>query len=55
MLSAVSVPTLAEGDINLQNYKAFMGTGVKILVVGTAFDDMARKAVAQAVEAFLKK
>lgn len=55
MLAAVTVPTLAEGGINLQNYKAFMGTGVKILVVGTAFDDMARKAVAQAVEAFLKK
>jgi len=28
---------------------------VRILVVGTAFDDMECKAVAQAVEAFLKK
>jgi pentose-5-phosphate-3-epimerase len=53
MLKAVKTPTLAEGGINLQNYKAFTGTGVNILVVGTAFDDMARQAVAQAVGAFL--
>jgi len=53
LLRSVTVPTLAEGGINLQNYKAFMGTGVNILVVGTAFDDMARNAVTQAVEAFI--
>lgn len=53
LLGAVSVPTLAEGGINLQNYRAFIGTGVNIIVVGTAFDDMARTAVAQAVGTFL--
>jgi hypothetical protein len=55
LIDAVQVPTLAEGGINLQNYRAFMGLGVQILVVGTAFDDMARKAVGQAVSAFLTK
>jgi hypothetical protein len=55
LLDSVTVPTLAEGGINLQNYRAFIGTGVKILVVGTAFDDMARKAVGQAVSQFLTK
>ncbi len=55
LIDSVSVPTLAEGGINLQNYRAFSGTGVKVLVVGTAFDDMARQAVKQAVGAFLTR
>ncbi|MEA7543792.1 hypothetical protein ONO12_25935, partial [Salmonella enterica subsp. enterica serovar Montevideo] len=37
---AVDVPTLAEGGINLANAKAFKDTGVNILVVGTAIDNM---------------
>jgi 3-keto-L-gulonate-6-phosphate decarboxylase len=53
MIKAVQVPTLAEGGINIENFKAFMGTGVNILVVGTAFDDMARKAVRESVATFL--
>lgn len=53
MLKAVQVPTLAEGGININNFKAFIGTGVNILVVGTAFDDMARKAVRDSVATFL--
>lgn len=53
MLKVVQVPTLAEGGINLNNFKAFMGTGVNILVVGTAFDDIARKAVEETVQKFL--
>lgn len=53
LLRSVTTPTLAEGGINLENYKAFIGTGVKILVVGTAFDDMARNAVSKAVETFI--
>jgi len=52
LLSAVTVPTLAEGGINASNYKAFIGTGVNILVVGTAIDDMARQAVKEAVNIF---
>ncbi|MEW6649095.1 MAG: histidine biosynthesis protein [Chloroflexota bacterium] len=55
MLKAVSVPTLAEGGINAKNYKAFIGTGVNILVVGTAFDDIARNAVRDTVKAFLRR
>lgn len=55
MLKAVSVPTLAEGGINAINYKAFIGTGVNILVVGTAFDDIARNAVRDTVKVFLQR
>ena len=45
LVGAVSVPTLAEGGINVDNHHAFRGTGVNVLVVGTSFDDVARKAV----------
>jgi len=55
MLKAVTVPTLAEGGINVTNFRAFMGTGVSILVVGTAFDDIARKAVTDTVGVFLRR
>ena len=55
MLKAVSVPTLAEGGINTTNFKAFIGTGVNILVVGTAFDDIARSAVSNTVKEFLTR
>lgn len=55
MIKAVQVPTLAEGGINISNFKAFMGTGVNILVVGTAFDDIARKAVRELVATFLER
>lgn len=50
---AVSVPILAEGGINFKNFKAFAATGVNILVVGTAIDDMVRAAVHQSVQQFL--
>lgn len=53
MISAVTVPTLAEGGINKDNYKAFIGAGVNILVVGTAIDDMVREAVKKAVKSFI--
>jgi len=53
MLKAVSVPTFAEGGINLSNYKAFIGTGVNVLVVGTAIDDVAREAVCKVVKTFI--
>lgn len=53
LVGAVTRPTLAEGGINLTNFQAFRGTGVSILVVGTAFDDIARQAVRDTVKRFL--
>ena len=54
LVSAVSVPTLAEGGINLKNFKAFKKTGVDILVVGTSIDHMVEKAAQDVVTEFLK-
>lgn len=53
MVEAVKVPTLAEGGINLDNFKAFKDTGVNILVIGTAIDGMAGKAITAAARNFL--
>ncbi|MFH1928902.1 MAG: histidine biosynthesis protein [Chloroflexota bacterium] len=53
LVEAVDVPTLAEGGINTQNFLAFRGTGVNVLVVGTALDDMARKGIRRVVRVFL--
>lgn len=53
LVSSVSVPTLAEGGINLSNYQAFKKTGVNILVVGTAIDQMVEKAAKNAVLPFI--
>lgn len=53
LVGAVTRPTLAEGGINLTNFQGFRGTGVNILVVGTAFDDIARQAVRDTVKRFL--
>lgn len=53
MVEAVKVPTLAEGGINIDNFRAFKDTGVNILVIGTAIDGMAGKAVAAAAKEFL--
>lgn len=53
MVEAVKVPTLAEGGINIDNFKAFKDTGVNILVIGTSIDKMAGIAVGKAVEEFL--
>lgn len=55
LVESVSVPTLAEGGINVVNQNAFRNTGVNILVVGTAIDDMAGNAVKEAVKTFLPK
>ena len=55
LIESVNVPTLAEGSINAVNQKAFRNTGVNILVVGTAMDDMAENAVKQAVGSFLHR
>lgn len=52
--SAVSVPILAEGGINKDNFTAFKKLGVNILVIGTAIDDVAANAVKNEVATFLK-
>ncbi len=54
LISSVNVPTLAEGGINLNNYQAFAETGVNILVIGTAIDNMVSHAAQNAVSSFLK-
>lgn len=54
LIDTVSVPTLAEGGINLTNFKAFKQSGVNIIVVGTSFDDLAKEAVAGAVKTYLE-
>ncbi|MDU5081776.1 hypothetical protein ACF3M2_06625 [Tissierella carlieri] len=54
LIESVKVPTLAEGGINLNNFKAFSDTGVNILVVGTAIDDAARRATQDVVKKFIK-
>ena len=53
LVSAVKVPTLAEGGINTVNFKAFAGTGINILVIGTAIDQLIEKAAQNAVKLFL--
>lgn len=53
LVETVKVPTLAEGGINADNYTAFADTGVNILVIGTAIDDMVKKAAQDAVKRFL--
>ncbi|MBU5677329.1 histidine biosynthesis protein [Alkaliphilus sp. MSJ-5] len=55
LTSSVKVPTLAEGGINLDNYQAFAETGVNILVIGTAIDNMVNKSAQDAVLSFLGK
>ncbi|HLR36098.1 MAG TPA: hypothetical protein VK071_12330 [Tissierellales bacterium] len=53
LVSAVNVPTLAEGGINLDNYEAFMDTGVDIIVIGTAIDDVVKKSAQDLVKKFI--
>src|SRR5699024_9617322 len=53
LVSSVSVPTLAEGGINVENSKAFKDTGVHIIVVGTAIDDAVKVAAQDIVQKFV--
>lgn len=53
LVSTVSVPTLAEGGINVENVKAFRDTGVHIVVVGTAIDDAVKEAAQKTVQKFI--
>ncbi len=53
LVETVHVPTLAEGGINITNFRAFQDTKVNILVIGTSIDKMVEKAAQQAVKEFL--
>lgn len=55
LVEAVKVPTLAEGGINVNNFRAFLDTKVNILVIGTSIDKMVEEAAKQAVKTFLVK
>lgn len=54
LINSVNVPVLAEGGININNFQAFKNTGVNILVVGTAIDDIVRAAAQDAVKKFIE-
>lgn len=53
LVSSVSVPTLAEGGINLTNFKKFKELGVNIIVIGTAIDNMVMEAASKVVKTLL--
>jgi hypothetical protein len=51
--AAGDTPTIAEGGINPDNWEPIRKTGVKVIVVGTALDDIAARAVTDSVARFL--
>lgn len=53
LVSSVSVPTLAEGGINLQNFRKFKELGVNIIVIGTAIDNLVMEAATDVVKTLL--
>lgn len=53
LVSAVKVPTLAEGGINLENFRAFKELGINIIVIGTAIDTMVENAAKDVVRTLL--
>lgn len=53
LVSSVSVPTLAEGGINLTNFKRFKELGINIIVIGTAIDNMVMEAASKVVKTLL--
>lgn len=53
LVDTATVPTLAEGGINIDNYGAFRDIGVDIIVVGTAIDKYAEEGAKKAVRTFL--
>ncbi len=55
LVEAVKVPTLAEGGINMENFRALKSTGVNILVVGTSFDKVLEKAAQDVALTFMKR
>ena len=55
LVGATDVPTLAEGGINLENYKVFGELGVNIIVVGTAIDNIVEEGAKRVVSQLLTK
>lgn len=55
LVETATVPTLAEGGINIDNYQAFRKIGVDIIVVGTAIDKYAENGAKEAVRTFINK
>jgi|SRR5690625_774670 len=53
LVSTVSVPTLAEGGINQENYRIFRDTGVHVLVIGTSIDQVVQEAAQDIVTKFV--
>ena len=53
--AAGDTPTIAEGGINPQNWAPVRRTGVNVIVVGTALDDIAAGAIAASVAGFLTR
>lgn len=51
--SSVDVPVIAGGGITPDNFRDLKGTGVKMIAVGTSFDDIAKRAISEAVKTFL--
>jgi len=50
---SINIPVLAEGGININNYKTFVELGVNILVIGTSIDNVVCKAASNIVKKFL--
>jgi pentose-5-phosphate-3-epimerase len=48
-------PTIAEGGINPDNWAPIRATGVQVIVVGTALDDIAADAISASVRGFLAR
>jgi hypothetical protein len=52
-LKSATHPTILEGGITPINFRAYKATGVNIIVVGTAFDQVCQKAITEAVKELL--
>lgn len=54
LVSSVSVPTIAEGGINLTNFARFKDLGINIVVIGTAIDNIVEQAATDVVKQFIE-
>lgn len=55
LVSAVKVPTLAEGGINETNFHKFKQLGVNILVIGTSIDNVVTAAAKSVISQFINQ
>jgi hypothetical protein len=53
LVQSATCPTILEGGITPSNFRAYKATGVNIIVVGTAFDQVCQKAITEAVKELL--